>query len=519
MSQFNGGHQRHERPDAVVLYCRVSSTGQEDNSSLRTQEERCRAYAAEQGWEVAEVFREVHTGSELFERPQLCLARKMLRNREATVLLAYALDRLSRDPVHPGVVLSEADHLGARVAFVTEPLDDSPEGQLIRFVRGYAAKVEHLKIKERTSRGRRARVESGKLLPGGKPIYGYRWRDKGKGALDIDDVTGPVIQRVYQEIAGGKTLRQVCVALTREGIQTPTGRGTYWQASSLATLLHKPAYIGRAYGWGWRKAGVHPQTFDPARAIALPDGTIPALIDEATWNAVQAILTRNKERSIRSARDPEAALLRGGYITCGHCGTTIRVRPSSRSGHEYVCAQNGRCPGTCHGHSIRTHLLDAKVWEIATAILTDPETVTIELERVRHEDPTAQDLEVIDRALGEVERKQGNLARALALIDGDDALAPLVAELQALGDRRRQLQDERERLLRRQVEWAEAKANTDGLTGWCRQVATSIETLSFKEKRMALDALGFRVVLYRSDHEPRYVITADIDPHLLSTTS
>jgi hypothetical protein len=29
------------------------------------------------------------------------------------------------------------------VEFVTEPLDNSPEGQLIRFVRGYAAKVEH----------------------------------------------------------------------------------------------------------------------------------------------------------------------------------------------------------------------------------------------------------------------------------------------------------------------------------------------------------------------------------------
>ena len=44
-------------------------------------------------------------------------------------------------------MLSEAEHAGVRVEFVTEPLDDSPEGQLIRFVRGYAAKVEHAKFK------------------------------------------------------------------------------------------------------------------------------------------------------------------------------------------------------------------------------------------------------------------------------------------------------------------------------------------------------------------------------------
>ncbi|MDQ3656581.1 MAG: recombinase family protein, partial [Chloroflexota bacterium] len=55
----------------AAIYCRVSSAAQEDNSSLVTQEERCRLYAADQGWIVTDVFREVHTGSELFERPQL----------------------------------------------------------------------------------------------------------------------------------------------------------------------------------------------------------------------------------------------------------------------------------------------------------------------------------------------------------------------------------------------------------------------------------------------------------------
>ncbi len=65
----------------------------------------------------------------------------------------------------------------------------------------------------------------------------------------------------------------------------------------------------------------------------------------------------------------------------------------------------------------------------------------------------------------------------------------------------------------------ETTANTDGLAEWCHRVATSIETLSYKEKRMALDALGFRVVLFRSDHTPRYIITADINPHLLSTAT
>ena len=40
--------------------------------------------------------------------------------------------------------------------FVTEPLDNSPEGHLIRYVKGYAAQIEREKIIDRTVRGRMA---------------------------------------------------------------------------------------------------------------------------------------------------------------------------------------------------------------------------------------------------------------------------------------------------------------------------------------------------------------------------
>ncbi len=179
----------------AAIYVRVSSAAQEDEgSSLVTQEGRCRAHALEQRYDVdeAHVYREVHTGTELWERPQLTQLREAIRGRDVDVVVAYAIDRLSRDPVHLGVVLSEADHVGVAVEFVTEPLDDSPEGQLIRFVRGYAAKVEHEKIRERSLRGKLARVQSGRLIPGGKPLYGYRWRDSTRSALEIDSITGPV---------------------------------------------------------------------------------------------------------------------------------------------------------------------------------------------------------------------------------------------------------------------------------------------------------------------------------------
>src|SRR5258705_13061586 len=91
----------------AAIYVRVSSVGQEqDGTSLQTQEAACRAYALAHGYAVDDddVYREVFTGTELWERPQLTRLRDLTRRREVGVVIAYAIDRLARDPVHLGVV-------------------------------------------------------------------------------------------------------------------------------------------------------------------------------------------------------------------------------------------------------------------------------------------------------------------------------------------------------------------------------------------------------------------------------
>jgi DNA invertase Pin-like site-specific DNA recombinase len=83
-----------------AIYVRVSSAGQEDNSSLATQEASCRAYAADRGWEVVRTYRDVFTGAAVFERPGLTELRGAMRVGDFDVLLVHALDRLSRDQNH-----------------------------------------------------------------------------------------------------------------------------------------------------------------------------------------------------------------------------------------------------------------------------------------------------------------------------------------------------------------------------------------------------------------------------------
>lgn len=306
---------------------------------------------------------------------------------------------------------------------------------------------------EAASRGSRIKAN---FYPAVSQPYGYRWPDerdaKGKlikGRLEIDPDTAPVVRRIYSELAGGGTLRSIANQLTREGIPTPTGASNQWQTGTIAHMVHRRHYKGEAWAWGWTKQTKdNPQCFDPDKAILLPEGTIPPLVDEGTWDAVQVILERNKARSIRSAKDPESALLRGGFVRCGYCGGTMYPRPRTNGKAEYVCRRGQNFLGECVKPTLMTHRLDEAVWSKVEEILTNPWTIREQLERQQADGytPAEDQLASLERSLTKLNQQQANLSHAVAMLTEPDAAAPLLARLEDIAKQKRTVLEEREQL-------------------------------------------------------------------------
>lgn len=134
----------------VAIYCRVSTEDQErEGTSLDSQLEAGvrRARELDSGTKNLRILKEVYSGLTL-ERPKLTELRESVRRGEVDAVVVYSTDRLSRDPVHLLFLVEEFEKAGVKLDFVTEPLDNSLEGQLLGFVRGWASKVEALKIRE-----------------------------------------------------------------------------------------------------------------------------------------------------------------------------------------------------------------------------------------------------------------------------------------------------------------------------------------------------------------------------------
>jgi site-specific DNA recombinase len=430
------------------------------------------------------------------------------------VVVAHAIDRLSRDPEHMGYFLYECDRAGVEVEFVTEKLDDSLEGQLIRFVRGVAAKIEHSKIRERSMRGRGARVQAGKPLPGCKAPYGYRWADEEKTRLEEDPETAPTVRRIFDALAAGRTLRNVAGDLTNEGIPTAKGRPC-WESSTISQLVRNPIYVGEAVAllYAGKKAKQTGRgdriTLGDGRPLALA-GAAPALIDATTFQAVQERLTANKAQASRNNRAPEATLLRGGYVRCGLCGRAMAVHRQGRK-VKYICTRSRNVGERCRFHSISAPLLDGIVWERVTAVLTDPAIIREKLTEMEAADTIERDIIAVEKTLAGIGRKQQNVGRAIAALDDADAAAPLVVELKALAKQQKEAEARRETLLEQQARRALARRHLTDLQAWCAAVAARLENAGYAIKREALEYLGVTVTVLPTDHPGRrYVIEASL---------
>lgn len=97
--------------------------GEQDPDPLDTldaQEERCRAYAEAQGYDVVEVLRE-STSDEPNDRPELKRLRSMVWGRRADVVIAIRPGRLYLDPNRLTRLAHEARNSGVRLEFLEQP--------------------------------------------------------------------------------------------------------------------------------------------------------------------------------------------------------------------------------------------------------------------------------------------------------------------------------------------------------------------------------------------------------------
>jgi site-specific DNA recombinase len=431
---------------AVAIYARVSSDQQAQAQTIDSQVAALRTRVAADDCVLlpeCEFIDEGYSGATLV-RPGLERLRDLSANGGIERLYVHSPDRLARKYAYQVLLIDEFHRMGIEVVFLNRELSRSPEDELLLQVQGMVAEYERAKILERSRRGKRHAAQVGRVnVLCGAP-YGYRYVSKHEGGgsarYDLIEDEARVVRQVFTWIGQERlSIGEVCRRLQRAEERTRTGR-TQWDRSVVWGILKNPAYKGTAAFGKTRTGPLRPRlraqrngSLQPRRAVsdyAVPREEwvlipVPALIDEALYEAVQEQLTENRRRARQSQRG--ARYLLQGLLVCKECGYAYYGKPISPSTrkHRPRAYAYYRCVGmdgyrfggqrVCANTQIRTDLVEIAVWQEVCQLLQDPHRLEREYHRRGHARPRGAKWETPESLRAQINKLQRGMAR---LIDG-----------------------------------------------------------------------------------------------------
>jgi site-specific DNA recombinase len=226
----------------AVIYARVSTEDQARKGfSLPEQLEECRRKARALGaTDVLEFWDDV--SGEILDRPGLTAAREVIRRGGITWFVCLAADRFARNLAHQLLVADEIKRRGVELVFTQHGYDNTPEGKFFFSIFGAVAELEKAKIAERTARGRRGKLKTGRL-PGYIDVYGYQFNPE-TDLLDVLSAEAEWVRRIYtwavEEQLGAYSIRD-----RLNDMRVPAPRGEQWNVATVKNILRNPTYTGK----------------------------------------------------------------------------------------------------------------------------------------------------------------------------------------------------------------------------------------------------------------------------------
>ncbi|WP_406206768.1 recombinase family protein [Kitasatospora sp. NBC_01560] len=297
-----------------------------DILSLKAQETRGRAWAKENRYEIRRIWREnlsaYKTG---VKRPDFEAAVHALLEGDSDCLWVYDSSRYSRKGA--GDVLKILDVPGKRLYFDIDRLDTEVEADRSKIIAAAEHAREYSRVLSKKVKDTKAQQrDDGKWLSAAP--YGLKVTKKRKlkhGKL------WPVIERIHNEAAEGRSRRQIALGLSADGITA--AKGGPFRVSLVGKILTSPVYLG------WQIVTVKntPHLYlnhkgKPVRVFAKGVEGIP----QATWDKHRRIAAKVDSRPVslgtteeKPPPEPSPAMgltwcAGGGYvIKHGHKATTL----------------------------------------------------------------------------------------------------------------------------------------------------------------------------------------------------
>ncbi|MFB7907628.1 recombinase family protein [Kitasatospora sp. NPDC056076] len=341
-------------PQRAILLVRISDDREGEGLGVGRQEADGRTHADRIGWGIAEVIVENDTsafkrrkvrlsdGSSALRvvRPGLRRSLELLASGDRDGLLAYDLDRYTRDPRDLEDLIDLVEQQRVPVTSVTGSLrlDSDADITMARVMVAVANKSSR-DTSRRVARKHEQLAEQGKPGGGGARRFGYE-----RDGITVKKGEADAIKKMAEMVMGGASYYDIANYLNANGPMPVSAER--WRERSVQSILTGPRIAGLRV---FRGEVVGPAVW-------------PAIIEREAWDELQTAIANHMGHRRRGALTFKRWL--NGLLFCGLCDTAL----VGWSG-EYWCATP---KGGCGRISIDDELAEAEVERQLLEYLTNP---------------------------------------------------------------------------------------------------------------------------------------------------
>ena len=447
----------------VSIYCRISEDTEGHGLGVARQESDGRALATRRQWDVASVRvdNDVSAYKTKVVRPEFEALLDDLNLGLVDGVVVYDLDRFARQPVDlERAIRIFDDRPGLVFATVQSDIDlSTADGRTMARVMVAFANKSSMDASRRIRRKHLELAQTGVPTGGWRP-FGYK-----PDRRTLDPKEAALVRQAAADVLAGISMHSICRRWNEQGILTTAGHP--WRRQVMRTMLLSPRMAGYRVYQGKKALDANGE---PVR------GLIEPLLDDATWEAVKAVLA-DPERSGKHSRSGGRKYLLSGIVRCANCARRMSGNADTRHNtYAYACRPATSDLG-CGKNAISGKALDPMVEQLVLTYLSEREFET-------SVDPWTRDAD-----LRELVGRKSELMNTFTSGElSGDVVFPAIAKLES---QEAELRSQRAEWTRRQV--AAATRPTNVIEAWPK--------LDLEQKRQVISSVVEAVVVNQASRK------------------
>ena len=439
----------------AFIYMRLSKEDKlDESSSISNQRELIRSYCTTNKIVIiGEFFDDGFSGGN-FDRPGFQEMVSSAKAKKPNLIITKDLSRLGRDMTESSYYAEQFfPNQGICCLAIHDNFDSFEENLLAPFqfamndvyIREVSKKIKAV-LHQKKSNGQYCAC----------PPFGYKKSSQDRNKLVPDEVTAPIVQRIFHMASIGIGLRAIATALTNDGVITPlkyrvlyrdefSNKGAKratdeWNYTTVKRIIQNRVYLGATCLGKTKKQSLKSSVklVVPEDQWYIVEDTHEALISTEVFNKANGNI---KRRSVNYAMQSERngglreSIFRG-LVFCENCGAAMcsggSVYRNDAHSYWYLSCLNipKRSKHHCeHGARIKYQdLIDIVLNDINSFLTLSDDQIEYILHKIKTDDTSDKNNEYIDKQCETIRQEIENLNKVIEKLYHDNVLGKISDE-------------------------------------------------------------------------------------------